>query len=155
MTRASLLKAGAAGTVLLALGGCAPATSPDAMLRSIAATMLDGALPAGPAHGLALDAAVAGVKTAIDGLPPHVQGEVAQLFGLLQFPVTRRLLAGVGPWDRADHPEVAAFLNRWRSSRLTLFRSGYQALHQLVMAGWYGQNAAWSRIGYPGPPHLA
>ncbi len=154
MTRGALLRTGAAGALLLALGGCAPAAPPDAMLRAVAATMLDGALPTA-GYDAALDAAVGGVRAAIAGLPPAVQGEIAQLFGLLEFPLTRRVLAGVGPWDRAPRAEVAAFLQRWRTSNTALFRSGYQALHQLVMAGWYGQNVAWARIGYPGPPHIA
>jgi hypothetical protein len=152
MTRGAWLRAGAGSTLLLGLGGCAPAASPDAMLRAIAAAMLDGALP--PGDDRALDDAVSGVHVAIAGLPSAVQGEIGQLFGLLQFPLTRRFIAGVGPWDRASRSDVTAFLQRWRRSNVQLFRSGYQALHQLVMAGWYGQDRAWPRIGYPGPPDL-
>lgn len=154
MTRGALLRTGAGGAMLLAVGGCAAPASPDAMLRAIAGAMLDGALPA-QNRDRALDAAVAGVKTAIAGLPPAVQGEISQLFGLLQFPLTRRVVAGVGPWDRASETDVADFLQRWRRSRAQLLRSGYQALHQLVMAGWYGQDQSWPRIGYPGPPPIA
>jgi hypothetical protein len=152
MTRGAWLRAGAGGSLLLALGGCAPAASPDAMLRAIAASMLDGALPAGDDR--ALDDAVTGVHAAIAGLPPAVQGEIGQLFGLLQFPLTRQVIAGVGPWDHVSRLDVDRFLQRWRTSNARLLRSGYQALHQLVMAGWYGQNRAWTRIGYPGPPDL-
>lgn len=154
MTRGALLRTGAGGALLLALGGCAPPAAPDAMLRAIASTMLDGALPLRD-RDRALTDAVAGVKTAIAGLPPAVRGEIGQLFGLLQFPLTRRVLAGVGPWERAKPENVAAFLQRWRTSDAQLLRSGYQALHQLVMAGWYGQDQAWARIGYPGPPRIA
>lgn len=123
------------------------------MLRAIASAMLDGALPE-DGRERALDDAVNGVKIAVAGLPPAVQGEVNRLFGMLQFPLTRRIVAGVGPWERAKQPEVAAFLQRWRKSRASLLRSGYQALHQLVMAGWYGQGESWARLGYPGPPAL-
>ncbi|MGB6985405.1 MAG: hypothetical protein WBD74_05425 [Candidatus Aquilonibacter sp.] len=122
------------------------------MLRAIARVMLDGALPN---REEALDAAVRGVEVAIAGLPAAVQGEVQQLFGLLEFPVTRRIVAGVGPWGRASDADVAAFLQRWRTSNAQLLRSGYAALHQLVMAGWYGNMNAWPRIGYPGPPRIA
>ncbi len=121
------------------------------MLRAIARVMLDDALPN---DGASLDAAVRGIETAIAGLPPAVQGEVQQLFGLLEFPLTRRLVAGVAPWDRASDSEIAAFLQRWRTSNAMLLRSGYAALHQLVMAGWYGNDEAWPRIGYPGPPRI-
>jgi hypothetical protein len=116
--------------------------------------MLDGALPDSN-RDAALTRAVSGVHLAIDGLPPAVQSEIGQLFGLLNFPVTRRLVAGVGPWDRIDIAETSAFLNRWRDSNVAMLRSGYQALHQLVMASWYGQEPSWDRIGYPGPPHIA
>ncbi|HEX8806019.1 MAG TPA: hypothetical protein VF741_03675 [Candidatus Aquilonibacter sp.] len=122
------------------------------MLRAIARVMLDGALPN---DGESLDAAVRGIEVAIAGLPDAVQGEVQQLFGLLEFPLTRRIVAGVAPWDRASESEVAAFLQRWRTSNALLLRSGYAALHQLVMAGWYGNDEAWPRIGYPGPPRIA
>ena len=142
--------------MLLALGGCAAPADRSTTLRAIAAAILDGALPsAGPARDAALSRAVEGVHIAISGLPPAVQDEVSQLFGLLDFPLTRRFVAGVGPWDRASIPEVAAFLERWRTSGVTLFRSGYQALHQLVYAGWYGANDTWAAIGYPGPPRIA
>ena len=153
ITRGALLRTGAGGALLLALGGCAPPTNHDAMLRVIADAILDGALPAHD-RDRALDAAVQGVNVAIAGLPPAVQGELSQLFGLLEFPVTRRVVAGIGPWDRASRADAAAFLQRWRTSNAALLRSGYQALHQLVMAGWYGQPRSWPRIGYPGPPEL-
>ena len=87
------------------------------MLRAIGRVMLDGALPN---RGEALDAAVRGVEVAIAGLPPAVQGEVQQLFGLLEFPLTRRIVAGVGPWDRASDSEIADFLQRWRTSNAQL-----------------------------------
>jgi hypothetical protein len=85
-----------------------------------------------------------------------VQAEIRQLFGLLEFPVTRALAAGVwSAWDAAAPQQIAGFLTRWRYSGIALFRSGYQALHQLVMASWYGNAASWPRIGYPGPPRVA
>ncbi len=153
-TRRALLQTGAAGSLLLALGGCTSAGGHRVLLRAIARTMLAGALPAGARESSALDVAVRGVETAISGLPPAVQEEVEQLFGLLEFPLTRRFVAGVGPWERVSTGDVANFLQRWRTSDARLLRSGYQALHQLVMAGWYGGDAAWARIGYPGPPKI-
>jgi hypothetical protein len=138
--------------MLLALGGCAAASDHRVMLSAVARVMLDGALPN---RAQALDAAVNGVEVAIAGLPSEVQDEVQQLFGLLEFPLTRRVVAGVGPWSTASDSEIAAFLQRWRVSNAQLLRSGYAALHQLVMAGWYGNSDAWPRIGYPGPPRIA
>jgi hypothetical protein len=52
----------------------------------------------------------------------------------------------------ASAEDIARFLERWRHSSIALLRSGYQALHELVMAAWYGNAQSWGRIGYPGPP---
>ncbi len=175
ISRRELIKTGVAGAAVLALAQCAPkssATAPlwtdtaydyrvlDATQRgivaAIAAVMLAGALPAQSGAGESpLTLAVRGVDTAIAGLTPSVQGEVQQLFGLLSNPVIRPLATGlwVG-WGDAKASDVAAFLTRWRFSGITLFRSGYDALHQLVMAGWYGNDAAWPHTGYPGPPRI-
>lgn len=156
MTRRELIKTGAGGALLLNLAACAPAPRDDrrAMLRAIAAAMLAGALPA-DGYERALDAAVEGTEIAIAGLPPAVVREVDQLFALLLVPVSRAFVAGVRPsWSRASHQDVAAFLERWRTSGVLLFRSGYQALHQLVLAGWYGNDTSWPATGYAGPPRI-
>jgi hypothetical protein len=145
------LQTGAGGAMLLALGGCAAAGNHGEMVRAIARVMLRGALPN---DADALDTAVRGVDVAIAGLPSAVQGEIGQLFGLLEFPVTRRLMAGIGSWQTASDADIAAFLQSWRTSNAALLRSGYAALHQLVMAGWYGNDEGWPRIGYPGPPRI-
>ena len=152
LTRRAWLQTGAGGAVLLALGGCAGGGSHREILRAIAREMLAGALPDTPE---ALESAVRGVEVAIAGLPPAVQGEIEQLFGLLEFPLTRRVLAGIGPWRHASDSDIARFLQRWRVSNASLLRSGYAALHQLIMAGWYGNEEAWPRMHYPGPPHIA
>ncbi len=122
-----------------------------AILTAIAPVILDGGLPS---H--AVEDVVRGVDVAIAGLPPQVQGEVAQLFALLGLPVTRRLVAGVwSNWQEARPEDVAAFLQRWRFSSIAMLRSAYQALHRLVAAAWYGNPESWQAIGYPGPPPLA
>jgi hypothetical protein len=124
------------------------------MLAAIAPVMLAGALPQeSAARQRAITEVVRGVDTAIRGLPPAVQSEVRDLFALLVFPVTRRVLAGVvKPWLDATPAEIAAFLERWRTSSFVLLRTAYRALQELIMAAWYGNPEAWSRISYPGPP---
>ena len=124
------------------------------MLAAIAPVMLAGALPQeSAARQRAITEVVRGVDTAIRGLPPAVQSEVRDLFALLVFPVTRRVLAGVvKPWLDATPAEIAAFLERWRTSSFVLLRTAYRALQELIMAAWYGNAEAWSRISYPGPP---
>ncbi len=160
LTRRELLKTGAAGVALLTLADCArhSGTLDEAqrnVVAKIAAVMLDGAIPANdPERARAVAEAVAGFAIAVDGLPPQVQGEVQQLFALLTFAPTRRLIAGLPPWNEATPAQIADFLTRWRFSGFQLLRSGYDALHQLVMAGWYGNDDAWPRIGYPGPPSV-
>lgn len=172
MNRRELLDTGAGGLALLALGGCAaPGNASGAfkdpsypyrvlgggdrmIIAAIGAVMLAGSLPTDPAaHDVAMVSVVRGVDIAVSGLPPSVQEEIGQLFGLLRFPVTRALAAGVwSSWESASPSIISDFLTRWRFSGVALFRSGYQALHQLIMASWYGNNASWERIGYPGPP---
>ena len=93
----------------------------------------------------AVMAVVRGVDRAVSGLPPGVQEEVAQLFALLGFPLTRRLLAGVGEpvgWRQVPM-RSGRFLERWRASSFALLRSAYAALHELIMAAWYGNPVAW------------
>jgi hypothetical protein len=126
------------------------------VLAAIAPVMLDGALPEeSAARQRAIIEVVRGVDTAIRGLPPAVQSEVRDLFALLVFPVTRRVLAGVmKPWLDATPVEIAGFLERWRTSSFALLRTAYRALQELIMAAWYGNPEAWPRISYPGPPAI-
>ena len=122
------------------------------ILAAIVPVMLAGALPAGIA---AVRDVVEGLDTAISGLTPSVQKDVAQLFMLLRFPLARMAATGVmHPWHEASASEIDGFLSRWRSSPVSKLRSAYDALHQLIMASWYGNSASWARIGYPGPPVL-
>lgn len=128
--------------------------------RSIVAAMvpafLAGALPSQePARGDAVGETVANVETAIGGLPPAAQAELAQLFALLGFAPARIAVAGLVPdWQDATRADVDAVLERWRTSRIALLRSAYDGLHQLILAAWYGNPRAWASIGYAGPPRL-
>ncbi len=176
MTRREFIQTGAAGAALLVLVRCTRSHAPGRppfddvryayrsltgadreLVAAVAGAMLAGALPAAAeAYETALVEAVRGVDVAIAGLAPGVQAEVHQLFGLLEFPITRGLAAGIwSSWNDASPSDVAKFLTRWRFGGATLYRSGYQALHQLVMGAWYGNANSWARIGYPGPPVLS
>jgi hypothetical protein len=169
-TRRTLLKAGIAGGAVLVLArfmvgsnsepqsadahgpGLDPAA--QAVVAAIAPVLLDGALPQGVSAEARAEV-VAGVDRAVAGLPPASRKEIGELFALLSFAPTRCLLAGVwSPWPSASRESVAEFLDSWRDSRFTLLRSGYGAMHQLVMAAWYGNTRAWPAIGYAGPPSL-
>ncbi|MEO6835676.1 MAG: hypothetical protein ABI231_07215 [Candidatus Tumulicola sp.] len=176
ITRRELVQTGAAGVALLALANCARSTTPARppfddpryayralaggdreLLAAVASALLAGSLPADPAaYAAALVRTVRGVDVAVSGLPPAVRAEVHQLFGLLEFAPTRGFAAGIwSSWGDASPRDVADFLTHWRFSGVALFRSGYQALHQLVMAAWYGNPSSWARIGYPGPPAVS
>jgi hypothetical protein len=172
LTRRTFILAGVAGAATLvtagwlrttrvvqALADGAGALDPDAdaVLTAVVPVFLAGALPSDDdAARRAMRETIAGVGTAIAGLPPAAQRELAQLFALLGFAPARIALAGVTPsWREAGPAEVAAFLARWRDSSFLMFRSAYAALHQLVFAAWYGNPASWPAIGYPGPPRLS
>lgn len=167
MHRRRFLVAGVAGSALLAVAGwwvvarrLAPATlEPEtaSILRAIVPAMLDGALPgAGAEREKAIDETVANVGRAIHGLPPSSRAELDRLFALLSLAPGRRAFAGVAsPWSEAGKDEVDVFLTAWRDSGWALKRSAYDALHQLVIAAWYGNERSWASIGYPGPPAMA
>lgn len=123
-------------------------------MAAIARVMLKDALPAAKAEfDSALFDTVLGCDIAISGLPGTVQDEVKELLALMNGRLTRRWVVGVTrSWAEASDEDIAHFLTRWRYSSLSLMRSGYQALHQIVFAAWYGNPRAWVGIGYEGPP---
>ena len=131
-------------------------TDASVIVRALVPAFLAGALPSEAApRNEAIEATVANVDTAILGLPPAAQKELAQLFALLGFAPARLAIAGMThDWADATQAEVNAVLERWRTSRAMLLRSAYDGLHQLVIAAWYGNPRAWDAIGYPGPPAL-
>lgn len=158
VTRREFLRAGIAGSVLLACAGRAVA-APDeeaAMLTAVSRAVLAGALPAAAdERKAALADTVAGVRKAVAGLSAQAQKEVGELYTLLTLAPGRRLLAGVSaPWAEARDEEVAAFLNNWRFSRFSLLQGAYAALHDLVLGAWYARSENWGNIGYPGAPEV-
>lgn len=162
-TRRTFLKTGLLGGALLTAGGLAavligrdPTADRRSVLGAVIPAILEGALPQpGQERERAVHRCLEGVEAAIAGLAPAVQQEVAQLFALLAIQPTRVLLAGVrSGWGAASPDEVAAFLERWRGHDTGLMRSGYQALHDLVLGAWYADESTWAAIGYPGPLKL-
>lgn len=162
-SRRTFLKAGLAGAIILATAGgvyraTAGRASPGkfvlddegrAALGAIAGVVLQGALPA---DAKAIDMAVARTQATIAGLPLAVQKEIQDLFGLLVFAPTRRLVAGIPVrWADATPDDVAAFLQSWRTHRFGMLQSAYHALHDLIIGGWYADETTWDSIGYPGP----
>ena len=128
-----------------------------ALMSALAPVMLDGALPTPPSERAdALRETLTGVDRAVAGLTPRQQGELTDLFALLALAPARWSLAGTtAAWNEAPREDIERFLDRLRDSRVELLRAAYDALHQLVMAAWYGNPRAWPAIGYPGVPTLA
>jgi hypothetical protein len=56
------------------------------------------------------------------------------------------------PFTQLSPGEQDEVLREWRDSRLALRRSGYQALHMVVLFAYYSSSASWPAVGYPGPP---
>lgn len=170
ISRRTLLKAGLAGGAALLLARWLytttstppavqdrPTLEPDAraIIAAIIPVLLDGALPTGADEKPARAEALAAAELAIAGLPPATRKELDQLFSLLAFAPTRCVVAGIwSPWPEATPESIAGFLSRWRDSRFALLRSAYDALHQIVLAAWYGNPRSWPAIGYAGPPSL-
>lgn len=122
------------------------------ILTAIIPVLLEGALPTGAGRHDAIRDLVRAINANYLAMPPAVRGELAQLYQLLTFPLTRRGLAGVlDPWHQADDAQLREFLERWRNGSLALFAKAYQALHSSVLGVWYGQDTSWPRIGYDGP----
>jgi hypothetical protein len=165
-SRRSFLKAGAlAALVLAAGGGIVRYTHPPApkgfvldgearnALHAIVPAILAGVLPTeASARADAIASTTGRLNQTILGLPLATQQEVQDLFGLLALGPARRLLTGIPHgWLDAKDAEVNAWLQDWRTHRIGLLRTAYQALHDLVLGSWYSDPASWAAIGYPGP----
>jgi hypothetical protein len=171
LTRRTFIAAGVLGVAALAATRFLPRSSApgrdaslhaldadgEAIVRAIVPAMLAGALPEDrAAQANAIDETIKTVDNAILGLPLYAQKEMGQLFALLaSAPGRVALVHNSASWNEVPAQDVQAFLERLRTSRWSLLRAAYDALHQLVLASWYGDPRAWAAIGYDGPPSLA
>ncbi len=175
MNRRNFLKLGAASSAALtataftaSLSGCSESpientagtwkilrTSDRTFLASVAPAMLKGSLPTeAVAKKSAIDQMLIYMDAAIFALGPHNAKQMADLFTLLNFGLSRGLTTGVwSKWENASQEEIENFLNKWRESSLGLFNLGYNGLNKLMAATWFGQPASWQQVGYPGPPY--
>jgi hypothetical protein len=165
LSRRTFIFVGAAGAAALVVARLLPRASPPAsaldgdataIMAALAPVMLAGALPSVPTErDDALRETLSGVNVAVAGLSPRQQRELDDLFALLTLAPSRWSLARMtASWQDASRDDVERFLDRLRESRIGVLRAAYDALHQLVMAAWYGNPRAWPAIGYPGPPDL-
>ena len=171
LTRRQLVKRGVVGTILLlAAGGTASLLWPTrrrrpraglrvfdekeaSILASVAATILR-VEPGAPSPD-AVD--VAGRIDALLALsPPDVQDEFRRLLRLFENGLAG-LVTGTGwtSFTAASESSREARVRAWESSRVPIFRTGYQAMKRLCAACYYSAPETWASIGYPGPPEIA
>jgi hypothetical protein len=164
--RRSLLKKGLFGGLLLLLGGgTALAYFPsrdgfDAPLQLLslsagrfqvlAAIALRIAPPGKDGAAVAL-----GVDRILSYAAVEVRQDFEKLLGLFENALPGLLLDGRAlPFTRLSEAGQDEVLESWRTSKLTLRRSGYQALRKLCLMAYWTQESAWAAIGYDPPSGL-
>lgn len=167
--RRDFLRMGMTGTLVLStvslsamLAGCAsapPATgfrvlraADIAVLRALMPVVLAGAMPTDDSRERVLDESVSLLDGLLAASSRAGQQQVHQLFDLMAFGPTRRLVVGLDKeWDKASPAEIDAFLTAWSRSRFDMLRAAYIALTQMITMNWYLQPRAWAAINYVPP----
>jgi hypothetical protein len=84
---------------------------------------------------------------------PSSRAELKQLLGLFDNALAGFLFGGrVTPFTQLSSEAQADVLRGWQTSRVTLRRTGYEALRTLLLAAYFGSPAVWRALGYGGPP---
>lgn len=84
--------------------------------------------------------------------PAAVQSEMKQLLSLLESPIAGLLLGrGLRPFSELDRSARRAALRGWRTSRISLLRSGAKALVGFASGTYWTTPAGLVSLGYPGP----
>lgn len=87
--------------------------------------------------------------------PVAVQREFARLLHIFENGTTGLFTAtGWTSFSAAGPSSREARLHAWQTSRISLFRTGFQAMKRLCGACYYSSPASWPTIGYPGPPDI-
>ena len=170
LTRRQLVRRGIVGTVLIAIAGATGAfwwptrrrrprpglrvfdETEASILSAVAATVL-AIEPGAPS---AADVDVVGrVDALLARSPVAVQREFTRLLHIFENGTTGLLTAtGWTSFTAAGPASREARLHAWQTSRIALFRTGFQAMKRLCGACYYSSPASWSAIGYPGPPDI-
>lgn len=113
----------------------------------------DGAGPKWPSAE-ALDCA-GKIDALMARVHPDVGNDFRRLLRLLESSAFGALQAGAPrPFTQSAPAEQDARLQGWRTSRLALLRSGYQAVKRLADAAYYAAPETFALVGYPGPPDV-
>lgn len=166
-TRRGFLKKGLLGGVVLALGGggwlfsrpsaATPAPEGLKVLSAREYAVMHALVQRFvPAHARFPSPELLNTTVACDAIfamtEEVTQGEVKQLLMLFENALPNFLFAGrTKPFTQLDVDEQDKVLAEWRDSKLTLRRTGYNALRGTVMAAYYGNKDTWSAVGYGGP----
>jgi hypothetical protein len=170
LTRRQLVRRGIVGTILIAAAGATGAfwwptrrRRPRAGLRvfdeteaSILSAVAATVLAIEPGAPSADEVDVVGRVDALLALSPiPVQREFARLLHIFENGTTGLLTAtGWTSFTAAGPASREARLHAWQTSRIALFRTGFQAMKRLCGACYYSSPASWPAIGYPGPPDI-
>ena len=170
LSRRALVRRGVAGTILLAAAGATGAfwwptrrrrpraglkvlDETEASILSAVAFTLLAIEPGAPSPD---DIDVVG---RVDGLLARsdvpVQREFARLLRLFENGTTGIVTAtGWTSFTAANPASREQRLRAWQTSRIALFRTGFQAMKRLCGACYYSAPASWAAIDYPGPPDV-
>jgi hypothetical protein len=169
VSRRSLIKAGVAGTGLLAVSGVglslqstvyrAPQRALLALSEreySIIAAAADRLCPNEPDLPSAATLLVAEeVDSAVARMHPGAATEFKQLLALLE-----NAVAGL-VFDQRARPFTACaptvqdrVLRTWQLSRFSLRRTGFRAISGLCLAAYWAHPDTWASVGYGGPPQF-
>jgi hypothetical protein len=168
-SRRSFLKRGLVGGAVLALGGgtalflrpgkewALPAEGLQVLSPreyAVVMALAERMVPTG-ADWPSLDAMKVGVNA--DQILSRAQEssikEMKQLLNLFENALPNLLFGGrLSPFTQMSGPEQDEVLKEWAFSRLSIRRTGYTALHNLVVAGYFVKPETWPAAGYPGPP---
>jgi hypothetical protein len=95
------------------------------------------------------------VDAVVASLHPEATAEFKQLLGLFENGLSGLLTTGrPTPFTQLPLQARRDRLNAWRKSRISLLRSGYLALTQLIHATYHSSPEVYAAMGYPGPPDV-
>jgi hypothetical protein len=160
--RRSILKYGLIGAAVLATGGVALTLQPT-VLRAPKAPLecfddveyaILWALVSrlAPPDADALDIAGKLDKT-FAAADLGTQAEFKQVLRLIENGLPGLFLDGRPRPFSAASPDVQdTTLERWRTSRISVRRTAFKAINQLIGAAYYASPETYAAVGYPGPP---
>ncbi|WP_211829955.1 hypothetical protein [Kistimonas asteriae] len=169
--RRRFLKAGLMGSAVLVTSGVAvniaqkesPSAHPGylwlqlqdvAFLSAILPALLKGSIPEGNEGKPSVIRGLQQLDNNISRMSPAVQHELRKLFDVATGPLTKGITTGIWqPWEQVTPAMAETFLQRWRTSRLALFRMAYSSINQLSLMAWHETRSAWLHLGFSGPPH--